>query len=298
MVNGTGLPYVDFDIGESYAGLMDISNNPDEGQLYFWFFPSPNLAAENEILIWLNGGPGCSSLEGFFQENGPVIWQYGTYKPVQNPWTWVNLTNVVWVEQPVSIATTPTVFSNIVQIGTGFTQGNVTATSEEDIAAQFMGFFKNFVDTFMMQGYTVYIAGESYAGYYVPYFADAFLNANDTTYYNLSSILVYDGVYSYESIGDNIPTSSFVDFWGPLLDLNTTFVQQLHNISDACGYTSFLENNLAFPPKGPLPTPPYPNDDNDTCNTWEMVYEAASLINPCFDIYQGMFVNTFLPKMY
>jgi len=62
-----------------------------------------NPAAEKEILIWLNGGPGCSSLEGFFQENGPVLWQYGTYRPVQNPWTWVNLTNVVWVEQPVSV---------------------------------------------------------------------------------------------------------------------------------------------------------------------------------------------------
>lgn len=97
MVNGTGLPYVNFDIGESYAGLMDISNNTDDGQLYFWFFPSPNPAADEEILIWLNGGPGCSSLEGFLQENGPVLWQYGTYAPVQNPWTWVNLTNVVWV---------------------------------------------------------------------------------------------------------------------------------------------------------------------------------------------------------
>lgn len=101
VVNGTALPYVDFDVGESYAGLMDISNNTDDGQLYFWFFPSTNPQAEKEILIWLNGGPGCSSLEGFFQENGPVLWQYGTYRPVQNPWTWVNLTNVVWVEQPI-----------------------------------------------------------------------------------------------------------------------------------------------------------------------------------------------------
>ncbi|KAK5075255.1 hypothetical protein LTR64_001460 [Lithohypha guttulata] len=271
VVNGTSLPYVDFDIGESYAGLMNITDDADDGALYFWFFPSVNPAAEKEVLIWLNGGPGCSSLEGFLQENGPVLWQYGTYKPVQNPWTWVNLTNVVWVEQP---------------IGTGFTQGNVTATSEKDVAAQFMGFFKNFVDTFAMQGYTVYISGESYAGYYVPYLADAFLNANDTTYYNLSSILVYDGVYSYDSIGDNIPTASFVDYWGPLLDLNATFLEQLHNTSEACGYTQYLNDNLVFPPKGPLPTPPYPNDNNDTCNTWNMVYQAASAVNPCFDIYQ------------
>jgi len=153
--------------------------------------------------------------------------------------------------------------------------------------AQFLGFWKNFINTFAMQGYTVYIAGESYAGAYVPYLADAMLNQNDTTYYNLSSILVYDGVYSYDSIGDNIPTAAFVDFWGPLLDLNTTFVESLHNISDACGYTSFLEQGLVFPPKGPLPTPPYPNDDNMTCNTWNMVYNAAMLVNPCFDIYQG-----------
>lgn len=149
-----------------------------------------------------------------------------------------------------------------------------------------MGFFKNFVDTFMMQGYTVYIAGESYAGYYVPYFADAFLNADDTQYYNLSSILVYDGVYSYDSIGDDIPAAGFVDFWGPTLDLNTSFVEHLHNVSNSCGYTSFIENNLVFPPKGPLATPPDPNEGNDACNTWNMVYEAASLVNPCFDIYQ------------
>jgi hypothetical protein len=74
-------------------------------------------------------------------------WQYGTYRPVPNPWSWVNLTNMVWVEQPV---------------GTGFSQGNVTATSETDVADQFLGFFKNFVDLFGMQGYKVYITGKQH----------------------------------------------------------------------------------------------------------------------------------------
>jgi carboxypeptidase D len=94
-VNGTAIPDVDFDVGESYAGLMPISKAANESrQLYFWFFPSENTEASDEILIWLNGGPGCSSLEGLLQEIGPFIWQYGTYKPVPNPYTWVNLTNV------------------------------------------------------------------------------------------------------------------------------------------------------------------------------------------------------------
>ena len=70
-VNGSAIPEVDFDIGESYAGLLPISQAPEESrQLYFWFFPSSNPDANQEILIWFNGGPGCSSLSGLLTENG------------------------------------------------------------------------------------------------------------------------------------------------------------------------------------------------------------------------------------
>ena len=58
-VDGTGIPDVNFDIGESYAGTLPISDNADdENQLFFWFFPSDNPQAKDEITIWLNGGPG------------------------------------------------------------------------------------------------------------------------------------------------------------------------------------------------------------------------------------------------
>ena len=78
-VDGTKIPDVDFNVGESYAGLLPISDiENEERKLYFWFFPSTNPAANDEITIWLNGGPGCSSLEGLLQENGPFLWQYGT----------------------------------------------------------------------------------------------------------------------------------------------------------------------------------------------------------------------------
>lgn len=89
------------------------------------------------VTVWLNGGPGCSSLEGFLQENGPFLWQYGTYLPVKNNWAWSNLTNVVWVEQPA---------------GTGFSHvGSDGAPKDEiEVAAQFLGWFKNFMDTFAL----------------------------------------------------------------------------------------------------------------------------------------------------
>jgi carboxypeptidase D len=57
VVNGSAnaIPEVDFDIGESYAGLLPISAEQNSSELYFWFFPSENEKAGDEITIWLNG---------------------------------------------------------------------------------------------------------------------------------------------------------------------------------------------------------------------------------------------------
>lgn len=67
----------------------------------------------------------------------------------------------------------------------------MTATSELDIAADFVGFFKNFEDLFGIKNYKIYVTGESYAGRYVPYISAAMLDQNDTTYFNLSGALAY-----------------------------------------------------------------------------------------------------------
>jgi carboxypeptidase D len=81
VVNGSAIPEVDFNIGESYAGLLPISQAKNEKRkLFFWFFPSTNKEAGNEIVIWFNGGPGCSSLSGLLTENGPFLWQEGASK--------------------------------------------------------------------------------------------------------------------------------------------------------------------------------------------------------------------------
>lgn len=146
-VDGANLPNVSFDIGESYAGLLPVDNTGKE--LFFWFVPTTNTAADDEIVIWLNGGPGCSSLDGFLKENGPVTWYSGTYQPVPNQYTWANLSNIVWIDQPV---------------GTGYSQGTPNATGEADVAKQFLPFWKNFMDTFDLHGRKVYVTGESYAG--------------------------------------------------------------------------------------------------------------------------------------
>ena len=84
---------------------------------------------------------------------------------------------MIYVDQPVS---------------TGYSPGNISVNNEHDVTTQFMGFWKNFVDTFSLQGYDIYIAGESFAGQYIPYIASGFLDAKDKTSFNLKGIMIYD----------------------------------------------------------------------------------------------------------
>lgn len=211
-VNGSALPDVDFDIGESYAGTLSIDSSPsDINKLFFWFFPSDNPKASNEITIWLNGGPGCSSLDGLFQEQGPFLWQPGTYAPQPNPFSFTNLTNMVYVDQPV---------------GTGFSPAGPQApqkiTNEEVVAQEFAGFWKNFMTTFDLTGRDVYITGESYAGQYIPYIADYFLNQSKPEYYNVKGIQINDPSIGLDAVlieGKRQPFYS--TFWKTLNDGST-----------------------------------------------------------------------------
>ncbi|KAI3342277.1 serine carboxypeptidase [Ustulina deusta] len=271
-VNGTSIPDIDFDVGESYSGYLPISDDPDDkNELFFWFFANSEGSDAKEILIWLNGGPGCSSFEGLLQENGPFSWQYGTYKAVPNPWAWNRLVNTIWVEQPV---------------GTGFSRGTVTATSEEDAAAQLLGFWKNFVNTFSLQGYKVYIAGESYAGAYCPYIASAMLDANDTTYYDLSGLLIYDPVIGNDVVQDALTTVPFIDYHHNLFPFNNSFSEQIHGLHESCGFAAYQDKYLTYPPPGPQPTN-YTDTVSDECaGLWGLVTDNALSINPCFDVYQ------------
>ncbi len=195
-VNGSALPEVDFNIGESHAGTLPItpvaSNPTDPNRLWFWFFRSSNPLARNEIVIWLNGGPGCSSLVGVLQEHGNsrkfrskdscLLFQdhFCGNLVLTSPFETLaagRISQMIYIDQPVS---------------TGFSTGNISVNDEHDVTTHFMGFWANFIDLFSMQGYDIYITGESYAGQYVPYIASGFLDAKDEINFNLKDILIND----------------------------------------------------------------------------------------------------------
>ncbi|KAK1140787.1 hypothetical protein N8T08_009893 [Aspergillus melleus] len=266
-VNGTSLPDVDFDIGESYAGYL--SNRPSgDSNLYFWFFPSTNPDASEEITIWLNGGPGCTSLAGLLQEHGPFLWQPGTSVPFQNPYSWNNLTNIVYVDQPA---------------GTGLSLGPATVWDEDDVANQFIDFWKRFVDTFDLKDRKVYITGESYAGMYIPYLASAMLDKEDSEYFDVSGVLLYDPLFNERNSQVNPPAVPMVNYFKPVLGLNNTFMDQINSRHKDCGYEDFMDQALQFPPTDTLP--PAPSADRPGCDIWTDILDAATYVNPCFNIY-------------
>ncbi|MCJ1285588.1 hypothetical protein MMC26_004929 [Xylographa opegraphella] len=255
-VNGSALPEVNFDIGESYAGTLSIDSNANNhNRLWFWFFPSENPAASNEITIWLNGGPGCSSLDGLFQENGPFQWQSGTFRPI-------------YIDQPVS---------------TGFSPGNITVNNEEDVAKDFMGFWKNFMETFSLNGRDVYLTGESYAGQYIPYIASAMLDAKNTEYYNVKGIQINDPSVNYDETMLEAPAMMAVNQANNILNLNATYLAFLNQKADSCGFTKFMEDALIFPPKGKLPTAPQAFGNG--CDVFDDFTTAAAYVNPCYNVY-------------
>lgn len=191
-----------------------------------------------------------------------------------NTWAWSNLTNMVFIEQPV---------------GTGFSQGTANATNELDVAAQFLPFWRNFMDLFDLQSRKVYITGESYAGMYCPYIAAAMIEQNDTTYFDVNGMLIYDPSIQPQ-VSSEVAALPFMEAHKDDFPFNDTFSAFLQNRSEACGYNAYIENALQFPPKGPFINPPGVNyTDNYTveyCQVFDPIASEINQINPCFDIYQ------------
>lgn len=67
---------------------------------FFWFFESRNDPANAPLSIWMNGGPGSSSMVGLFQEIGPCMINDDSNSTTLNPWAWNNEVNMLYIDQP------------------------------------------------------------------------------------------------------------------------------------------------------------------------------------------------------
>lgn len=169
---------------KQYSGYLD--DNDNDKHLFYWFFESRNDPKNDPVVLWLNGGPGCSSLTGLFLELGPSTVDQ-KIKLVYNPYSWNANASVIFLDQPVNVG-----FSY-----SGSSVSNTIAAGK-DVYALLTLFFKQFPE-YATQDF--HIAGESYAGHYIPVFASEILSHKKTNI-NLKSLLIgnglTDGLVQYE----------------------------------------------------------------------------------------------------
>ncbi|CAF0841365.1 unnamed protein product [Rotaria sordida] len=170
-----------------HAGHLPV-NPQHHGALFFWHFASKHIGDKSRTVIWLNGGPGCSSLIGAWAEIGPFRFQ-DENTIVENNGSWHMFANLLFIDQPV---------------GTGFSYIDTDSFIHElnQMSNQFLSFLDRYIEIFpeLLQD-DIYLAGESFAGQHIPYIAQEILTKRSVL--KLRGLLIGNGwidpVTTYES---------------------------------------------------------------------------------------------------
>jgi carboxypeptidase C (cathepsin A) len=157
-----------------YSGFVSAEETSTPGHeryLHYVFVEAENSPETAPVVLWTNGGPGCSSLEGYMNEMGPMRPDPSDppdgQKLTRNPYTWNLHANMLYLEHGVGVGFS---YSN---------GGNIELDDEAD-ARDVHWFLRNFF--FPQDGATgfgeyaaneFYLTGESYAGVYIPHIANA-----------------------------------------------------------------------------------------------------------------------------
>ncbi|KAI1301979.1 Alpha/Beta hydrolase protein [Xylaria venustula] len=171
------------DLVKMHAGHIEITPEHN-GNVFFWHFQNKHIADRQRTIIWLNGGPGCSSEDGAMMEIGPYRLKDADTLEYNNG-SWHEFANLLFVDNPV---------------GTGFSYVDTNSYVHEldEMAAQFITFLEKWYRLFPeYEGDDIYIAGESFAGQHIPYIAKAILDRNKQpqtqTQWNLKGLMIGNG---------------------------------------------------------------------------------------------------------
>ncbi|KAF3772857.1 Serine carboxypeptidase-like 45 [Nymphaea thermarum] len=164
-----GQPPVDF---QQFAGYITVDRK-GERALFYYFVEAETEPSSKPLVIWFNGGPGCSSVGvGAFSENGP-------FRPsgnilVRNEYSWNTEANMLYVETPAGVGFS---YSRNISDYQGMNDertGKIYVTSRDNLA-----FLRRwFVKFPEYKNRDLFITGESYAGHYIPQLAELLIRAN------------------------------------------------------------------------------------------------------------------------
>ncbi|KAK8920882.1 Pheromone-processing carboxypeptidase KEX1 [Metarhizium anisopliae] len=204
-----------------HAGHIEVTPETN-GNLFFWHFQNNHIANRQRTVIWLNGGPGCSSEDGALMEVGPYRVTKDNALTLNNG-TWNEFANLLFVDNPV---------------GTGFSYVDTNSYIHglNAMATQFITFLEKFFALFPeYESDDLYIAGESYAGQHIPYIARAILDRNKSKSraetWNLGGLLIGNGWISPQD-----QSSAYLKFSleRGLIEKGSDNAQQLQQMQRIC----------------------------------------------------------------
>ncbi|KDO83183.1 hypothetical protein CISIN_1g012396mg [Citrus sinensis] len=213
-----GQPQVGF---QQYSGYVTVDEKKQRA-LFYYFAEAETDPASKPLVLWLNGGPGCSSLGvGAFSENGP-------FRPngqvlVRNEYSWNREANMLFLETP---------------IGVGFSYSKDASSyqgvGDKITARDNLVFLKNWFLKFpQYRNRSLFITGESYAGHYIPQLADLMLEFNKKEeLFNLKGIALGNPVLEFAT--DFNSRAEF--FWSHGLISDATYTM----FTSFCNYSRYV----------------------------------------------------------
>ncbi|TBU63430.1 alpha/beta-hydrolase [Dichomitus squalens] len=260
----------------SFAGNIPVDRpgHPND-TFFFWGFEregkpggltAPAFPHNDEPwILWVQGGPGSSGLLGLAVENGPIH-VLPNYTWTVNPYSWNKLADTIWIDQPV---------------GTGFSTADTTGyvADEDQMAVDFINFLRNLVKVFpSLATRPLYLAGESYAGFYIPYLLKHLLPLEDPPV-NLRKIAIGNGFIGSYATNRETPVitllESFPDLIGYDPDVFNYFKEQHH----LCGFDlnlTYPQTDGTFPPLK-LPLGQIVNQTNTSALVNQALFTTPSL---------------------
>ncbi|XP_030497220.2 serine carboxypeptidase-like 20 [Cannabis sativa] len=173
-----------------YSGYVTIDQD-HEKNLFYYFVESERKPSEDPVVLWLNGGPGCSSFDGFVYEHGPFNFELpksdGSFPQLHlNPYSWSKVSNIIYLDSPAGVGLSYSKNSSDYKTG-----DKKTALDSHIFLLKWFELYPEYLKN------PFFIAGESYAGVYVPTLAYEVvkgLDAGATPKLNFKGYLVGNGV--------------------------------------------------------------------------------------------------------
>jgi carboxypeptidase C (cathepsin A) len=165
-------------------GTLSSTNTTNDYpiNLFFWFFEARKDAANAPLALWLNGGPGTSSMKGLFHGTGPCSVNPDSRTTTLNPWSWNNEVNLLYIDQPVQTGFSYDVLMKTAK-GVTASQNAFNTAKTSGISARTMWIFSQ---VFMTEfpGYksktkSLSIWSTGYGGRWAPSFGAYFLRRSD-----------------------------------------------------------------------------------------------------------------------